>query len=408
MTAKKAFMNLTNRTLFIADNLEVMRSLDDECVDLIYLDPPFNTKKQYQAPIGSRAEGASFKDIWNDEDVNPDWHDDLTEKNPATCAVIHAAKLTHGESMKAYLIMLGVRLLEMHRILKSTGSIYLHCDPTASHYLKMIMDSIFGKNNFRNEIIWKRRGASNNSTNKFGRIHDTILFYTINKNKAAWNPQYEVHNKDYIKKSYSSHDAHGQYRNDPLTQQGTNQGESSQPWHNFNPANTGRVWAAPIRGSNAKYIEKHFIPNYRQITSVHERLDALNKAGLICQPNKGEMPSLKRYLASNHGRPTQDIITNINFGPKRTERTGYPTQKPVALLERIIKASSNEGDLVLDPFCGCATTCIAAEKLNRQWVGIDISESTEKLAKIRFKEEVDTQMPLFKPPVNINVQRTSL
>ena len=405
MTAKKAFMKPINRTLFIADNLEVMRSLDDECVDLIYLDPPFNTKKQYQAPIGSRAEGASFKDIWKDEDVNPDWHDDLTEKNPATCAVIHAAKLTHGESMKAYLIMLGVRLLEMHRILKPTGSIYLHCDPTAGHYLKLIMDSIFGKENFQNEVIYKRRGANTSSTNKFGLLHDTIFFYIKKKNQSTWNTQYETHEENYLKKSYRHHDNHGIHKHDPLNQQGISKGESGQPWRNINPTEKRQYWAVPRTGAYAKYIEEHFIPNYRQISSIHARLDALDKAELIYWPKKGKVPLLKRYLDSSPGRPTQDIITNIKMGPRRTERTGYPTQKPLALLERIIKASSNEGDLVLDPFCGCATTCIAAEKLDRQWIGIDISESAEKLARIRFQELAE-DMPILKQNININIQRS--
>ena len=398
-------MNLTNRTLFIADNLEVMRSLDDECVDLIYLDPPFNSGRQHEASAGSKAEGASFKDSWTEADVNPEWHNDLAEKNPATCAVIHAAKLTHGESMKAYLLMLSIRMIEMHRVLKSTGSIYLHCDPTASHYLKLIMDSIFGKKHFRNEIVWKRRGASTSSTNNFGRIHDNILFY-VKKDIATWNKQYEAHNSQYIKKNFRHHDNHGQYRINNLINIKTSKGESGQTWRGINPTDAGQCWAVSRKRGYAKYIEKHFIPNYSQITSIHGRLNALDKAGLIYWPKKGVMPSIKQYLAGTPGRPAQDIITNIKMGPKRAERTGYPTQKPVALLERIIQASSNEGDMVLDPFCGCATTCIAAELLDRQWVGIDISDSTEKLAKIRFKEEVDTQLPLFKPPVDINVKRS--
>ena len=399
-------MNLTNRTLFIADNLEVMRGIDSDCVDLIYLDPPFNSKKDYEAADNSIAAGASFKDVWDDDDVNSEWETEITEYNSHLYQLIQVSESLYDKSMKAYLLMLSIRMIEMHRILKPTGSIYLHCDPTASHYLKLVMDVVFEKSNFRNEIIWQRRSAHNSSPKNYGRIHDTIFFYSKNKKNAKWNRQYDPHSKAYIKKNYCNSDKNGRYRLTPLIQQGVNQGESSLPWRNFSPASIGKYWAAPLTGTYAQYIEKYLIPNYKQIKSVHDRLNALDEVGVIHYPKNGGNPRIKQYLDGTPGRPNQDIITNIKMGAKCNERTGYPTQKPIALLERIIKTSSNEGDLVLDPFCGCATACVAAENLDRQWVGIDISNHTEKLAKIRFKKEVDTQMPLFKPTVNINVQRT--
>ena len=192
-------MNLTNRTLFIADNLEVLRGIDSECVDLIYLDPPFNSKRKYEAANNSIASGASFKDVWNDDDVNSEWETEIAEHNPYLYQLIQIAESIYDKSMKAYLLMLSIRMIEMHRILKPTGSIYLHCDPTASHYIKLIIDAIFGKKHFRNEIVWQRTGSNNSSNNSFGRIHDNILFY-VKKDIATWNKQYEAHNSQYIKK----------------------------------------------------------------------------------------------------------------------------------------------------------------------------------------------------------------
>ena len=366
-------MNLTNRTLYIADNLEVLRGIDSECVDLIYLDPPFNSKRKYEAAKKSIASGASFKDVWDDDDVNSDWFDEVAKHNPHLYQLIQISESIYDKSMKSYLLMLSIRMIEMYRVLKSTGSIYLHCDPTASHYIKLIMDSIFGKQNFINEIVYKRTGSNNSSTNSFGRIHDTILFY-IKGGKATWNSQYEAHDPKHIKNFYRHQDTHGQYGHATLICY-QSKGEAGQPWHNIDPAKSGSAWNAPRRGEYAKYIEENFIPNYRQITSVHKRLDALDKAGLIYWPKKGKIPRLKFYLDGSQGRVSQDIITNIKIGSKHSERIGYPTQKPLALLELFIKSSSNKGDLVLDPFCGCATTCVASELLDRQWVGIDISLS---------------------------------
>ena len=285
-----------------------------------------------------------------------------------------------------YLIMMSTRLLEMGRILKDTGSIYLHCDSTASHYLKLVMDSIFGTGNFRNEVIWKRTSA-HNDPGRFGRIHDTLLFY-VKGPSATWNLQYETHEENYIAKAYRHQDDRGRYRIGDLTGSGTSEGESGQPWRNVDPTDIGRHWAAPRTGAYSEYIESHFIPNYRQISGVHDRLNALDEANLIYWPDRGAMPSIKRYLAASPGRPLQDIIVDINqLGATAKERTGYPTQKPLALLERIIKASSNPGDVVFDPFCGCATTMVAADRLQRSWMGIDISPKAAELVVKRIKDE---------------------
>ena len=315
-------MNVKNRTLFIADNLDIMRGMDSETVDLIYLDPPFNTKKQYKAPIGSPAEGAQFKDIWTDEDVKDGWYSVVAEQYPNIHQIIQAAQHTYDHSMMIYLMAMSIRLFEMHRLLKDTGSIYLHCDPTASHYLKLIMDAIYGKNNFRNEIVWHYYNGSSNTKKYYARKHDIIYFYVkTNKNTfddiAAREPYAE--NSNWVK----------------------------------HPESYG--------------------------------------AG---------------YKANPHGKRMHDVWRMPSLNNMSKERTGYPTQKPLALLDRIIQASSNVDDVILDPFCGCATACVAAEKLQRQWIGIDISPAAETITKIRL-EEASEQGALFSPITMSDVIVTS-
>ena len=297
-------MNLKNRTLFIADNLDIMRGIDSESVDLIYLDPPFNKKKRFKAPIGSPAEGAEFKDIWTDEDVKDEWRGEIAAQHQDLYEIIKAAETVYDRSMAIYMTAMSIRLFEMKRILKQTGSIYLHCDQTASHYLKICMDSVFGKNNFRNEIIWGYE-KPRSSKKQFRKNHDTILYYS---KTGEWK---------------------------------------------FHPQ---RV---PLMDGTFK-LRKPF-----------KRPD-----GSIWEPKEP-------------GKQAADWWYDIpSFSTRMSakERTGWPTQKPLKLLDRIIKASSNPGDFVLDPFCGCATACVAAELLGRRWVGIDIAPAAEVITKLRLDE----------------------
>ena len=377
-------MNWKDKTIFIGDNLHVMRGMNSDSVDLIYLDPPFNSNRNYAAPIGSQAAGAAFKDTWTLSDIDIAEHGELAEQVPSLHTVIQATREVHGKRMQSYLIMMSVRLLEMERILKDTGSIYLHCDPTASHYLKLVMDAVFGRSNFRNEIIWKRTSTHNDSS-RFGRIHDTLLFYVKGKG-TTWNTQYEAHDQNYIKNFYRHQDARGRYRVGDLTGPETRTGESGEPWRDFDPTAIGRHWAVPRTGAYAKYIEEHFIPNYRQISVIHDRLNVLEEEELIHWSAGEAQPNLKRYLAASPGRPLQDVILEVKQTSSK-ERTGYPTQKPLALLERIIKASSNPGDVVFDPFCGCATTLVAADRLQRSWIGIDISPKAAELVVERIRDD---------------------
>ena len=383
-------MNVENRTLFIADNLDIMRGIDSDTVDLIYLDPPFNTNEEHKAPIGTPAEGAKFKDIWTDEDVKDGWYSEIAEQYPHIHQIIQAAEHTFDHSMMIYLMAMSIRLIEMKRILKPKGSIYLHCDPTASHYLKLILDSLFGKKNFRAEIIWKRHNAHNDKT--FGSIHETIFCYAPQKIPISDEVRAPVdpNSLKKYKKPDNRVKVHGKYITGDLTASQPRQGESGKPWKDIKPKN--RHWSPPRTGEYAKYIEEHFIPNYRSIESPHKRLDLLDEANLIHWSKKGK-PSLKRYKNAKKGHLHQSLWIDIK--PARgDENTGYPTQKPLALLDRIIKASSNEGDFVLDPFCGCATACVAAEKLQRKWIGIDISPSAEVITKIRL-DEASEQGALF-------------
>ncbi len=398
---KKKARNWENQTIWTGDNLDVMRGMNSACVDLIYLDPPFNSNRDYAAPVGSEAAGAAFKDTWTLSDVDVAWIGLIAEKEPGLASIIESAGLAHGKSMQAYLTMMAVRLLEMRRILKKPGSVYFHCDPTASHYLKLVMDAIFGHQNFRNEISWKRTSA-HSSAQRFAPVHDTLLFYATDR--ATWHPQYLPLGESYVARDYRHTDDRGRYRVGDLTGSGLRDGESGEPWGGYDPSKSGRHWGVPKTGAYAQWVAANLIPGYRELQGVHERLDALSDAGLIDWTREG-YPRLKRYLAGSNGEAVSDFIGDIqNVNNRSKEHVGYPTQKPLGLLERIIKASSNEGEMVLDPFCGCATTCIAAEKLNRQWAGIDLSPQAAKLVTMRMEKETNL-FDQFNPIVRTDIPK---
>ena len=227
--------NWANQTLWTGDNLDIMRGMNSEAVDLIYLDPPFNSNRDYAAPIGSAAAGAAFKDTWTLSDVDLAWHGEIAESEPALYSIIDAAGLGHGKGMKSYLIMMAVRLLEMRRILRPTGSLYLHCDDTASHYLKLVMDSVFGSRNYINNVVWKR-ATSHNDPKRFGRVLDHLLFYSNGKS-PCWNADAVATPKteDELLKAYPSRDARGHFRSADLTGAGIRTGQSGEPWRDYSP-----------------------------------------------------------------------------------------------------------------------------------------------------------------------------
>ena len=380
--------NWENRTMWTGDNLDIMRGMNSQTVDLIYLDPPFNSNRNYSAPIGSAAAGAAFKDTWTLSDVDDAWHGEIAERKPALYAVIDTASLAHGKGMKSYLIMMAVRLLEMKRILKDTGSIYLHCDPTASHYLKMLMDVVFGQGQFRNEVMWKRQ-SSHNRAKRWGPIHDCLLYFSKGS-QTTWNRVLQPLDQAYVQQFYRYSDEHGQFMVDNLTGPGLRGGDTGGRWQNVDPSQKGRHWELPPDRALPTWFK--FPVGYAAMTA-RQRLNVLDEQGLLYWPPKGSIPRFKRYLTPDSGAPITDIVLDIPpISAKAKERLGYPTQKPIALLDRIIKASSNEGDVILDPFCGCATALVAADRLDRQWIGIDLSSLAAKLVLKRLRED---RGPLF-------------
>lgn len=390
-----------NRTLVRGDNLEEMRKFPDACIDLIATDPPFNSKRDYFVPYrdqhGQEPDTLvrAFTDTWNWGEAAEDAYQYLlVEEGGQIGDTVQGLRQFLNETpMMAYLVMMAIRIVEMHRILKSTGSLYLHCDPSASHYLKIILDAIFSANNFRNEIVWQRTSAHNDG-NRFGRVHDIILFYSKGQ-KPLWNPIYTEHDAEYVEKFYRHEDERGRYRIGDLTAAGVRQGESGQPWRGVNPTAVGRHWGIPHRKSCPENVQ---LPEGYENFSVQKKLKALDASGLIYWPPRGRVPGFKRYLSTSKGRRVHDIITDVNpLSGQSKERTGYPTQKPIELYKRIVTASSNEGDLILDPFCGCGTTLMAAEELNRYWIGIDLTY----LAIGAVRQRIEERFPQIRNAVTV-------
>jgi site-specific DNA-methyltransferase (adenine-specific) len=363
--------------LYYGDNLDVLRGcIDDESIDLIYLDPPFNSQSTYNvlfrstAGEKSRAQIEAFEDTWH-------WGDEaelafdgvMSSGNSDAAEMLRAMRSFLKENdMMAYLAMMAIRLTELHRALKPTGSIYLHCDPTASHYLKILMDAVFGAENFRNEITWKRRvGMSSavHESNRFGTCTDIILFYA-KTDHTPFSPQYnkDTHEyQEYIRTRFTMVDE---------------QGRRFQPDNLTNPAYR----------PNLVYEYKGYKPPANGWAISKEKMEQWDKEGrLYFPPNKNSRIRRKRFVDELKGMPIQNLWTDIpEINSQAQERLGYPTQKPISLLERVITASSNEGDVVLDPFCGCGTAVHAAQKLKRQWVGIDITHLAISLIEKRLKD----------------------
>ena len=349
--------NWANETMWTGDNLPIMRGMNSESVDLIYLDPPFNSKANYAAPVGSKAAGAEFKDTWTLRDIDAAWLDLIEQKYPKINRVIHAAMT---DSDKSYLIYMAARLIEMHRILKTTGSIYLHCDPTMSHYLKLLMDAVFGRGNFRSDITWRRTNAKGLSFRGYPNNADSLLYYSKGDD-FIWNRPFIPHDHDYVNKFYKyvEEDTGRRYALDNLANPNMN-----RPNLTYEFLGIDRVWRW-----------------------TKDRMQKAYDDGLVVQVKEGAVPRLKRYLDEMKGVPVDTMWNDIKTVQAQSkERTGYPTQKPLALLDRIIMASSNEGEVVLDPFCGCATACVAAHNRERKWTGIDVSPKAFDLVKHRITE----------------------
>lgn len=367
--------------LYFGDNLEVLRRyIKDESVDLVYLDPPFNSNRNYsvifnrhgEVDLDNTAQIEAFEDTWHWTSVTEGQYNEFVSEAPGGIVdALSAFRILLGENdAMAYLVNMAPRLLELHRVLKTTGSLYLHCDPTMSHYLKVMLDAIFGAKYFRSEVVWKRT-KSHNSAKRWGPVHDVLLFYS-KSSTYTWNRTLQGYSEEYVGGKFKWSDERGPYQDVSLTGPGTRTGDSGKPWREFDPTASGRHWQPPTM----------LYDLYEELTGekldhlpMQERLDAADEAGIIHWPSKKDgQPRFKQYLSISAGAPVQDVITDIDaINSRAAERLGYPTQKPVALLERILEASSNPGDVVLDPFCGCGTTIDAAQKLGRNWIGIDIT-----------------------------------
>jgi DNA modification methylase len=361
---------ITQNTLFYGDNLEILRDyIPDESVDLIYLDPPFNSSRNYnvlfkdESGKDSEAQITAFEDTWHWNSAAEESYNQLVTDSRLSEMIGAMITLTGKSQVGAYLVMMATRLLELHRVLKPTGSLYLHCDPTASHYLKIILDAIFDPRHYRNEIMWRRYGAHNDvgqGSKHYGRVHDIILFYTKGQN-PTWHQGFTPLDPDYVKSTYRSVDPETgrRFRLTPLT--GPGGAEKGNPV--FEWKGHTRAW------------------RYNK-----ETMERLDKEGRLYYSKTGYV-SKKLYLDESKGTPVQDVWNDVPaLTGSNDERLGYPTQKPLALLERIIQASSNPGDVVLDPFCGCGTAIAAAERLGRRWIGIDITHLSIALQKYRLQE----------------------
>jgi len=372
---------LKTNVLYFGDNLKILRKhIPDKSIDLIYLDPPFNSNRSYNllfkenGGVDSEAQIKAFTDTWSwTPSVDRTYRDFILHAPMKLSKLIQ--RMVDGEEndgdgwlgrndVTAYLVMMTARLIELHRVLKPTGSLYLHCDPTASHYLKLVLDQIFGPTNFRNEIVWKRttsHGDWKQGAKHFGRVHDYLLFYSKTDN-PTWNPQFIPFSSEQVKQQYYKVDEKGRsYRLVTPTAKKPG-GDTSYDWKGVKPPK-GRYWAYS-----------------------REKMEEMDKKGLLYYSKTGQ-PYIIYYLADRPGVAAQSIWADVPpISPTAKERLGFQTQKPLALLERIIEASSNKGDVVLDPFCGCGTAVVAAKKLHRKWIGIDITHLAIRVMKNRLRK----------------------
>ena len=389
---------MDSNSLYYGDNLDILRRyVRDESVDLIYLDPPFNSNQTYNVLFQERdgSQSASqikaFGDTWHWDETAARSYEETVEAAGQVAEAMQAfRKLLGTNDMLAYMSMMAPRLVELRRVLKPTGSLYLHCDPTASHFLKLLMDAVFGSANFRTEIIWKRTSAHSDTKQgrkQHGRIHDVLLFYT-KTDDWNWNPVYTEYDSEYVEDFYRFVEpgAERRYQKGDLTAAKPG-GDTSYEWRVKRQVDTEWLadlddeWGRPIPGWEYKGVTPY---QGRYWAYSKEGMRGFALAGRLVYSRNG-MPRYKRYLDEMPGVPLQDLWGDIRpIAAQAAERLGYPTQKPVALLERIIQASSNEGDVVLDPFCGCGTTIAAAQKLDRRWIGVDITQLAISLIRYRL------------------------
>ena len=407
---------MADNFLYYGDNLDILRRyIADESVDLIYLDPPFNSKATYNVLFEEKdgtqaaAQIQAFEDTWHWDQASARAYREVVEAGGDTANAMRAFRILLGDNdVLAYLSMMAPRLVELRRVLKSTGSIYLHCDPTAGHYLKVLMDAIFGPQNFKNQIIWRRTG-SNKSVKRFGPLHQMLLFYGKTAD-AAFYPQTGPYRVEYVASFFKEKDQRGRYQSVALTGPGIRTGDSGLPWRGYDPSGVGRHWQP------ASYLYTKYTALTGDDLAQHpllERLDKLDEVELIHWGKGQTVPRYKFYLNDAPGvfyqdiwayqpgtkgcvyrEPEQGIDQDVKWlSATDKERLSYPTQKPEGLLRRVIESSSRQGDLILDPFCGCGTAVAVAQTLGRKWIGVDVTHLAINLIKHRladsFGDEAD-------------------
>ena len=405
-------------TIFISDNLPFLKTLDTESVDLVCIDPPFaknatftgrlrpplndderqieremlegwgvfDAESAYNVGIeypDQTGRTAMFRDIFSfDRDVHEDWIDTIGVQNPGLATLIEATRYNHSDSTAAYIAFMAERMLEIHRILKPTGSVFIHCDDAANAYLIQMMDAIFGPDNYQNHISWRRTYAHNDAR-RCGRITDYILFYSKTEN-YTWNTQYARYSESYIRNYFRYEDERGRFRTVTLTGPGETGGESAIRWRGYSPTDSRRHWSVPRR------IVEMLAGEEGNSLPITERLDIMDEEGYIYWPPAGSVPQYKEYLHEVEGVVLQDTWDDIRpLHSRARERAGYPTQKPQALAQRIILSASNPGDLVLDCFAGCAYVPVAAQLTGRRWIACDMSPRAWTIVRRQFHKHPD-------------------
>lgn len=403
-------------TLYYGDNLDIMkRYICDESIDLVYLDPPFKSNQNYNILFkeknGSQAASQirAFEDTWTWGQGDETIYADLVMKGGKAADCLQAFRTFLGPcDMLAYLVMMAPRLVELRRVMKPTASIYLHCDPTASHYLKLLFDAVFGADCFRSEIIWRRTGA-HSPLRGFGPIHDTLLFYTRDPKDYFFNIVRSPYMRGHVQRRYTKDEGTGKFKftsgGNVLTGAGASGGESGKPWRGFDPSAKNRHWAIP------GFLTEQMPESFKGL-GVLAKLESLYAAGLVEITEGVAWPVPVRYLRESDGNPLSDIWSYQPYtegtvygtdegidadvqwlGPTAPERLGYPTQKPAGLLDRIIRSSCPIDGIILDPFCGCGTTIAVAQKLTRRWIGIDVTHLAITLMKRRLKDSFGENVP---------------
>ena len=383
---------METNVLYYGDNLDIMRHRNDHgdhdyfpdaSVDLVYLDPPFNSQQSYNVLFRehdtswSPAQIEAFEDTWHwTTDTEHTFHDVLNSTSTVAKLLSAIVEGVGRNDVTAYLVMMTIRLIELHRVLKPNGSLFLHCDPTMSHYIKLVLDQIFGSTHFRNEIVWKRFSSHGNVYRSFGRVHDILLFCTKGDN-YTWNQVYRPLKEDYVKSffTYTEPETSRIYRLQNVFNPNKNRPNLTYEWNGH-----VRVW---------KWTK--------------ERMQQLHDAGLLVYSKTGLIKGMKQYLDESKGEKLPDIWDDIKpIGQTQDKNLGYQTQKPLSLLERIINVASNEGDIILDPFCGCGTALVAAEKLKRKWTGIDITHLAINVMRQRLQDSfAGIQINVIGEPVDL-------